>query len=332
MSKIRMGFIGCGGNANLHIGRIASMPEVEIVGLCDVNEESIARTKERNPSVAEIPTFTEYNELLRSVEMDAVQISTPHTLHFDQIMDSLDTGLHVLTEKPMVCSVEHAEKVIEKSRETGLILMVAYQRHLMPHFRYVRNQIAAGELGDIQFVSALQDQAWYRRTAGTWRQQLVLAGGGQLNDSGSHLLDIILWMTGLGVAEVHALSERFESEVDINSALSIRFTNGAMGNISIVGNSPSGGMWEDTTIWGTKASVYIRKGELTVKTAGSDETFEPIGLPGGSTPDRNFVDTILGTDTVQVPPECGLRVIELTEAAWRSMETGRPARVKRSKL
>ena len=152
-----------------------------------------------------------------------------------------------------------------------------------------------------------------------------------MNDSGSHLLDIILWMTGLEVEQVQAYVENFDSEVDINSALSIRFRNGAMGNISVVGNAPARGMWEDITIWGTKAAVYMRQGSIAIKTADSGEVYEPTGLPGGTNPDRNFVDAILGRDEVQVPPECGLRVIELTEAAWRSAETGRPVRVKRSR-
>jgi predicted dehydrogenase len=193
----------------------------------------------------------------------------------------------------------------------------------------VRNQIMAGELGEIQFISALQDQKWYQGTMGLWRQKLSLSGGGQLNDSGSHLLDIVLWMTGLEVAEVQAYMENFESEVDINSALSIRFRNGAMGTISVVGNSPARGMWEDITIWGTKAVVYIRQGEILYKTQHSNEVYAVDNLPGSTTPDRNFIDSILGRDKVQVPPECGLRVIELTEAAWASAESGRPVKVKR---
>lgn len=332
MPKIRMGFIGCGGNASGHIGRCLQIPEVEIVALNDVSATSIERAKERNPGVAEVPVFDDYKDMLTQVPMDAVQISTPHTLHFDQIMDSLDRGLHVLTEKPMVCSVEHAEQVINKAQEVDKVLMVAYQRHLMAQFRYVRNQIMAGELGEIQFVSALQDQGWYKGTAGTWRQQLALSGGGQLNDSGSHLLDIILWMTGLQVEQVQAYIENFESEVDINSALSVRFRNGAMGNFSVVGNSPVRGMWEDITIWGSKGSVYLRQGKLTVKAAGDNEAYEPAGLPGGSSPDRNFVDAVLGRDEVQVPPTCGLRVIELTEAAWESARKGRPVKVKQSRI
>ena len=50
-------------------------------------------------------------------------------------------------------------------------------------------------------------------------------------------------------------------------------------------------------------------------------------LPGAGSPDRNFFDAILGRDEVQVPPECGLRVIELTEAAWESARTGAPVKV-----
>ena len=84
-------------------------------------------------------------------------------------------------------------------------------------------------------------------------------------------------------------------------------------------------MWEDITIWGSKAVVYMRNGIITYKTP--SEASEPQGLPGATPPDQNFVDAILGRDEVQVPPECGLRVIELTEAAWESARTGVPAKV-----
>ena len=311
------------------------MGECEVVGLCDVSGESIERVQERHreqhPHIVDVPVFEDYQEMLDKVEMDAVEISTPHTLHFEQIVAALDKGLHVLTEKPMVCTVDHAHQVIDKAEETGKVLMISYQRHLGAQYRFVRNQIMAGELGKIQFISALQDQKWYLGTMGLWRQKLSLSGGGQLNDSGSHLLDIVLWMTGLEVAEVQAYMENFASEVDINSALSIRFRNGAMGTISVVGNSPTGGMWEDITIWGTKAVVYIRRGEILYKTQHSNEVYAVDNLPGSTTPDQNFIDAIFGRDEVQVPPVCGLRVIELTEAAWASAESGRPVKVKRRK-
>ncbi len=328
MDKIRVGFIGCGGNASGHLGRVLDIPETEVVALCDVDQASLQRAKERNSQAAALPEFTHYQKMLEQVELDAVEISTPHTLHFEQIMAALDKGLHVLTEKPMVCTVDHAHQVIAKAEKTGKVLMISYQRHLQAQYRYVRNQIAAGELGDIQFISALQDQKWHQGTIGLWRQQMALSGGGQLNDSGSHLLDIVLWMTGLEVAEVQAYMDYLDSEVDINSALSLRFRNGALGTIAVVGNSPTGGIWEDITIWGTKAVVYIRRGEVFYKTQHSNEVYEVNNLPGSTTPDQNFIDAILGRDQVQVPPECGLRVIELTEAAWASAASGQPVKVK----
>ena len=193
--------------------------------------------------------------------------------------------------------------------------------------KYVRNQIMAGELGDIQFVSALQDQAWYRGTMGLWRQQLALSGGGQLNDSGSHLLDIVLWMTGLEVEQVHAYMENFESEVDINSALSLGFATVRWETYPWWAIRLRVGCGKISRSGAAKPLFTCAKGEISYKTQNGNEVCEVSNLPGGTTPDRNFVDAILGRDVVQVPPECGLRVIELTEAAWESAKVGAPVSV-----
>jgi predicted dehydrogenase len=334
--KIRMAIIGCGGNMSGHVKRLVEKhaDEVEIVALVDPSSASIERLIENNPSVADVARFESHAEMLERVRPDAVEISTPHTLHFRHIMDSLDAGAHVLTEKPMVCEVEDAVQVIKRSRELGKVLLVSYQRHYQPLFRYVKQQIEAGELGDIQYISGLQNQNWYRGTQGKWRSRLALSGGGQLNDSGSHLLDILLWTTGNAVDQVYCFQEDFEGEVDINTAISLRFRNGGMGTISIIGNAP-GGMWEDITIYGSKGSIYYRESGIKGEPRRFQQRWfdrpnvvtEPE-LPEGSDPDTNFVDAIRGRAEVQSPAICGLRVIELTEAAWRSARTGQPADVK----
>ena len=89
MTEIRMGFIGCGGNARGHVGRVLEMGDCEIVSLCDSSKKSIDAVKKQY-EVSNLPVFTDFEEMLKEVEMDAVQISTPHTLHFDQIMACLD--------------------------------------------------------------------------------------------------------------------------------------------------------------------------------------------------------------------------------------------------
>jgi predicted dehydrogenase len=324
--KLKIGFIGVGGIAHGHVARLKKRPEVEIVGICDPSEESIARIRERQ-GLENVPAFSDYRDMLDRVEMDGVVIASPHTLHFEQIMASLEKGCHVLTEKPMVCTQEHAKAVLRKAEETGKIVMISYQRHYFPEFIYIKQRIESGALGELTFVSALQGQDWLRGCRGTWRHTLELSGGGQLNDSGSHLVDIILWTTGLRAAEVFAFIENFDVPVDINSATTIRFTNGALGTISVMGDCP--GWWEDITFLGKEGVIYYRNGRLfeNVRADGGDVVEVDRGkLPAGSDPDNNFIDSILGIDEPKTPAVCGLRVIELTEGAWESAKTGKPYR------
>lgn len=329
MSELRIGLIGCGGNMTGHLRRLLAIGEVSVVSLSDPSEESVARMRSRVEEAGQLPHYADHEEMIAKETLDAIVVSSPHTIHYEQIVAGLEAGLHVLTEKPMVCSVEHARAVTAKSQEVDRILMVSYQRHLAPTFRFMRNQIVSGEIGTVQFVNALQDQNWYRSQQGKWRQVKSLSGGGQLNDSGSHLVDIVLWIVDQDPVEVSAYMEYFDAEVEINTSMTVRFENGAIANLSVVGNGPGPGMWEDITIWGEHGAFYSRNGTLTCK-YGSDPV-EITDLPTRfSSPDQNFVDAILGRDAIQVPPECGLRVIQVTEAAWASAEQGgRPVAVTR---
>ena len=329
MEQIRVGIIGSGGMAGGHIKRLAGMPQVSVTALADPSEECIRRTRERQPGAAQSEAFDDYRKLLEAGITDAVLIASPHTCHFDQIINSLDSGQHVLCEKPMVCSIERAGKVIKKVEDTKKVFVLSYQRHYTGSFRYIRRMIADGHLGDVQFISAIQCQDWYRGTTGSWRQIHQLSGGGQLNDSGSHLIDIIMWTSGLTVDSVAAYADNFDTEVDINSALSMRFTNGAQGNISVVGNCP--GWWEDLTYVGTRGAIYSRNGKITHVNAETGDVAEMVGLRDAGDPDLNFIRTIRGEEETQSSAIGGLRVIELTEAAWRSAaQHGAPVQVPKS--
>ena len=108
---IRVAFIGCGGNSRGHGRSVSAIEGTEIVGLVDVNQVAIDAFQEAIDLDNQVPTFADHQQMLAEVKPDAVVISTPHTLHFSQIMDSLEAGCHVHTEKPMVCTVDHAKQV-----------------------------------------------------------------------------------------------------------------------------------------------------------------------------------------------------------------------------
>ncbi len=317
MNTIRVGVIGTGGMAQGHIQRLLEKPESEITAICDINPDALKRSVERHPGLETAKQFSDYKELLASGLVDAVQIITPHTLHYQMILDSLDAGMDVFSEKPMVCNAQHAHAVIEKIKETGKVFVLGYQRSYLPNYLYIQSKIASGEMGAVQFVQGLQGQEWLRACANSWRHTQELGGGGQLNDSGSHLLSILLFMTGLSVEKVVAFIDNMTVPVDINSAISVKFKGGALGNVSIVGNGP--GWYEDITIWCEKGAFYLRNGKLEVSDAtGKRTTPTAEELPKGNTPDDNFIAAIRGEEEIGCPASWGLRVIEWTESAWKS--------------
>jgi predicted dehydrogenase len=307
--------IGCGGFQRHRMGNLLKVKGAEIVALCDPSDDQVAMTHEAHPSTSGLPVYKDHKDMLAGTPVDAVFIATPHTQHVTQILDSLAAGCHVCCEKPLVTSVEHAHEIISARDKAGKVGMVSYQRHFQAEFRYIKREIESGSAGPVQFIAALQGQGWLRGTVGTWRQQHSLSGGGQLNDSGSHLLDIILWTTGQSVDSVSAYLDNFGTEVDINSALAVRFKSGALGTFSVVGNGI--GWHEDVTFFCEEKIYYIRNGKLTIQDR-SGNRFLAENLSGGGTPDQNFIDAIQGKAECESPFECGLEVIRLTEAAWKS--------------
>ncbi len=324
---IRIGLIGVGGMCRAHIAQLTQMNGVEIVALCDTAPSAIAKAVEKFPQLADVPVYSDYKELLGLSDVDAVQIATPHTQHAEQALDAINANKHVLLEKPMVCEVGDAHKLLARLENHDKVFALAYQRHAQGAFKYMKERIGSGELGAVTFIAALQCQQWLKGTAGSWRQILADSGGGQINDSGSHLLDIILWMTGLTVADVSAFMDNMGTPVAINSAVKMRFTNGAQGTISIVGDAT---IWhEDITIWCEKGVFLYRNGSLEFAgTDGKKQKIEDDLLPSTEGIDQDFVRAIKGEKDPAAPPICGLRTIELTEAAWKSAaQQGQPVKM-----
>jgi len=333
--EIRIGLVGMGGIMGRHVKDLADVPEANVVALVDPVPANRTRYKAGHAGLADAAEYDDYQAMLDAEDLSGVVIASPHTVHYEQNMAALERGIHVLCEKPMVCRIDHAIDIVRKVRETGLVLGLAYQRHYGGEYRYVRQAIADGRIGKLQTVQCFQCQGWKEGTKGSWRQDPALSGGGQLNDSGSHLVDIMLWMTGLAAETVSAQIDHCGTPVDINSALSIRFTSGAVGTLTVVGDYPGPGMYEDISIMGTEGGFHIRQGQLMIQLTGRKGpvlTVDTSRLGGGSM-SRNFIRAIQRAEKPAAPAECGLRVIELTEAAWKSAkQNGAPVTVPRTDL
>lgn len=329
MSVVRVLVIGVGGMGQEHLAQLAAMDDVRIVGLVDPSARAIAAAHKRFPALAKTPSFESCQDALTAVRADAAVIVSPHSLHFEQGMACLEAGLHVLMEKPFVAGSANAARLIAEAEAKGRHLAVSYQRHLEGPYLYLHDLVQSGALGRLLVISAYQAQSWLAGTAGSWRQDPALSCGGQLNDSGSHLLDVVLWITGLQPLEVSAMIDNRGTRVDIDSALAVRLEGGALANFTVVGSalgSETHEVWEEISIHGDNGTALYRMGRLLVARDGSRELVEvpQNQLRPDGDPDRNFVDLILGrVPQAAAPASCGLAVARLTEAAWQSAELGR---------
>jgi predicted dehydrogenase len=330
VDRVRILLIGAGGIARTrHIPQLREVPEGEIAGLVDPAPGATQAVTASFPDLVDVPAFADYRQALETVRADAAIISSPHNQHLEHGIACVEAGLHVLMEKPFVVGSANAERFVALARERKLHLAIAYQRHVEGVYMYLHDLVRNGELGTIHGISAYQAQRWLEATAGQWRQDPTVSCGGQLNDSGSHLLDVILWITGLEAESVSARIDHRGAAVDIDSALTIRFQGGALASVLVAG-SASVDWWEDVSINGDRGTALFRNGQLWVAREGEREP-APVPaeqIPRSGTLARDFVDLILGRIAEPAAPaEGGIAVARLTEAAWRSAEIGQPVTI-----
>ncbi|MDQ0059304.1 Gfo/Idh/MocA family protein [Paenibacillus harenae] len=314
MDTLRLGFIGTGGIAHLHAGQMLALPQVEIAAVSDPNEQAASRFVSAF-GLESAGVFGDHRNMLREVGLDAVIVCSPHTQHFAQAMDALNAGCHVLIEKPMTCCSAEAEQLIQAATNRARLLQVSYQRHFQPEFLYIRKAIADGAIGKLTSVNATLYQDWKLSQAGTWRQNAALSGGGMLMDSGSHIIDVLLWTTGLTPLEVKSTLSTHGAPVEIDSFTSIRFEEGTVASLNVIGNVP--GYREYYSFCGELGVIYLDNGRLELITY-KDGAIE-VRLPERTTnQDKSFVDAIRGEHEVLVSGEYASKVIQLTEAIYRS--------------
>lgn len=327
MAKVRIGLLGCGGFMGCHAKRLLTNSDAAIVALCDVKEELVqkfldARLKGYEPAPQ---IFTDAAQMYAQARLDAVFIATPHTLHFEHGIQALEAGCNVFMEKPMVTSLEDAYALAAKAEETEKILVVGYNTSASPQLRYVRDVIRKGTLGKLELVTGCLTQNWLKLTAGTWRRDPALSGGGQAYDSGAHLMNSLCWSVESDVEEAFAFIDNHGTAVDINSTIVVRFANGVMAAIAISGNCPanSGPM-----------SFIFDNGRIDVdgwdagwiKAWEGDEEIKPTLKGEAQTPDDNFIDAVLGRAEPATTPRNGIIQSQLMDAIYESARTGKPAR------
>jgi predicted dehydrogenase len=318
--------VSAGGMANHHARMILKRDDCRIVSMCDPSEQARARLRTTlGAAAADVTDYETPDEMIAKEALDAVVITTPHTQHENQVKTALNAGLHVLVEKPMATTTTAARNMMTTAEQTGKVLAIAYQRHGEGKFIRARQLLQDNVIGEVRLIHVIiaQNCLDIFKPGASWRADPAFSGGGHFMDTGSHINDIMLWTTGLEPKRVFAFINNEGCLVDVVTAVSIEFTNGSLGSMSFI--SLSAEEWrEEFTFYGTEGVMRFGHAEpLRYERKGEDVVL-PRPAQGGKPPLHNFIEAIQGKGEVQAPPVCGLRVVQLTETAYRSAQSGQP--------
>jgi predicted dehydrogenase len=202
MQTIKVGVAGLGFIGPAHIEALRRIPGIEVVAVAE-NSENLARSKAGQLGIQKY--CASFNDLLKE-DIDVVHICTPNNLHYEMARTALEAGKHVVCEKPLATTVQEGEELLALAQAKGLIHAVHFNIRYYPLVRRMKVMREAGELGDIYSIigSYLQDWLFYE-TDYNWRLEPELSGKSKaIADIGSHLMDLLEYITGLRITEVMA--------------------------------------------------------------------------------------------------------------------------------
>ncbi len=267
---IRLGFIGCGGIAGAHLQSYQTLPQFQVVAACDINRK---RARDFAAEAGAEAVFTDWRDMIRNTELDAVDICTPHTLHHEPAIMAAEAGLHTIVEKPMATELAHCDAMIEAADLNGVILMVAQVLRFRDPYIEARRLIDEGRIGKVRNIIRRRWSFVRESSQDPWASDPSLAGGWVLYGFGAHAADMILWLTRSEAKSVFAMGRSINPHWNDYDDLHIQIelSNGAMALQSHSINSRAGA-W-DCNVIGTKDGLYIAGDKLIV---GEEELHVPL--------------------------------------------------------
>jgi len=249
---VRMGFAGCGYIAKVHARAAGKVDGVEIAAVANHQPESMAAFAKEFGIGRQYPTV---EGMLAGGGIDALVVSTPNYLHAPQTVAALEAGVHVMVEKPMAMNAAEAGEMVAAGQRSGALLMVAHCWRFDQEARWVREQVAAGRIG--QVIRTKGCGVHVNWGPGGWFTQKREAGGGAVADMGIHAIDTARFLLGdpRPVSVYARIGTYYRGfDVDDTGVIAITWDNGA---VSIV----EAGWWQphaDGPTAGTR--LYGRKG------------------------------------------------------------------------
>ena len=354
--RLKVGLVGCGGIAlEKHIPALKQLPDVEMVAFCDLIEERAVRAAREHGSPNAF-SGTDYRDLINNPDIDIIYVLTPNNSHCRITVDALNSGKHVLCEKPMAITSAEAKLMLEAANRSGKKLTIGYQNRFRQDCQYLKKACLRGDLGEIYYARA---HAVRRRAVPTWGVFLDedKQGGGPLIDIGCHSLDLTLWMMDnysprmvLGTAYKKLAQngdcgnifgswkpENFRVEdaafgfivmengatIYLESSWALNTLDVAEAKTSLSGTKAGADMRDGLRISGDEfGKLYVKSPDLSYS-RGVDYYTDVIAQPA-LLEARTWINAIKHDEDVCTKPEEALVVTQILEAIYQSAQSGQP--------
>ena len=314
-SSVGVLLLGCGRASHIRSHTLARLGGVELF----YASRDAARAEAFRRRYGGRQAFGSYAAGLAHPDVEVAIVATPPSTHYELARLALDAGKDVIVEKPAFMSSTELDRVNEIARTSGRRVLVAENYFYKPIAEQLRRIIAAGELGDVRFVTlnATQRQSW-----NGWRGDAALSGGGALFESGIHWINFASNL-GLEVESIRAERVGATNDPDRSSLVNFRYVNGAVGTLAHSWElaAPLRGL-RLSKVQGTHGAVtFESNGFAYVQTGRKRNCWVPIfGDPlGYRAMMRDFLQAIRNATSPRFTLEMARRDVTLLEAAEASM-------------
>mgnify|MGYP005946234029 CR=1 FL=1 len=255
---LRFGVIGLGRMGYYHTVNISRhLRDAELVAVCDLSE---ARARDVAKELSVGSWYTNYNEMLKQEQLDAILITNTAAAHCQTIEDACRAKVHIFCEKPTGIAAEELDRIDKAiAQNPGKVFQVGFARRFDPSYRLAKEKVERGEIGKIiKIQSVNRDPAFLRADYARFGP----GSGGMFFDQLVHDIDLIRWITGAEVESAYTLGgiyafDEFRAFDDIdNTVVSLSMSNGVMAIIEGSKNSTAGfHVWME--IMGTEGCLKI---------------------------------------------------------------------------
>jgi UDP-N-acetylglucosamine 3-dehydrogenase len=316
-----------------YAGVLAALGAAEFVGITDDDPSRGREAAERFG----VRFFDDPEGLFE--EVDAVVVCSENKKHGQDVIAALESGVHVLCEKPISTTVEDARAMIRASVDTGRQLRIAFPVRYLPAVGQAREIVGAGTIGRVLAVNGTN----HGRIPGRWFLDPELAGGGAVMDHTVHVADALRWMLGAEARSVYAEIGTFfgAGGIDDGAILTLELEGGVIADGAFATIDPSWSRGEAYPTWGdVTLRITGTSGVLEVDAfARRLTTFDHEAKRTSWTHTGEDMNVLMLEDFLRGVAEGspagasgvdGLRALEIVLAAYRSAEDNEPKAVERT--